>query len=254
MRHIVWFSCGIASAVAAKLASAALENCEVVYCDTLSSEHPDNLRFLKDVELWIERKITIIRSEKFTDVDDVFRKTKYMSGVRGARCTAELKKLPRVAYQRPEDIHIFGFTSDEARRADDFDERNRSLFTYHLLVDLGVSKSDCIRLISKAGIERPAMYDLGFAHNNCIGCVKSQSAGYWNDIRLHFPDVFERRAAQSRALGVKLVRVRLPGDPPPKPGEKPLRHFLDELPEDARAEHDEIECGPVCQRPDEESS
>lgn len=49
-RTLVWFSCGAASAVAAKLAVQKYgAACEVVYCDTLSTEHPDNGRFLTDV-------------------------------------------------------------------------------------------------------------------------------------------------------------------------------------------------------------
>jgi hypothetical protein len=51
-------------------------------------------------------------------------------------------------------------------------------------------------------------------------------------------EVFERRARQSRLLGVRLVRV------------KGVRIFLDELPPDADAPDDDIECGPVCQTPE----
>ena len=54
-RRLVWFSCGAASAVAAKLTtdSNPKESVEYLYCDTLAFEHPDNLRFIKDVEQWI---------------------------------------------------------------------------------------------------------------------------------------------------------------------------------------------------------
>ena len=50
MRHVVWFSCGAASAIAAKVAVEKYgDSVEVVYCDTLSSEHPDNARFYREV-------------------------------------------------------------------------------------------------------------------------------------------------------------------------------------------------------------
>jgi PP-loop superfamily ATP-utilizing enzyme len=40
-RVLVWFSCGAASAVAAKLAVEKYgDQCEVLYCDTLAYEHP----------------------------------------------------------------------------------------------------------------------------------------------------------------------------------------------------------------------
>ena len=48
-RVLVWFSCGAASAVAAKMSVEKYgDRCEVVYCDTLKYEHSDNLRFLLD--------------------------------------------------------------------------------------------------------------------------------------------------------------------------------------------------------------
>jgi len=86
-KTIVWFSCGAPSAVCAKLCKGA----EIVYCDT-GSEHPDNKRFLKDVEKWTGRKVNILKSTKYGDIWDVFQKTRYLSGVNGARCTLELKK------------------------------------------------------------------------------------------------------------------------------------------------------------------
>lgn len=58
-RRLVWFSCGAASAVAAKLAVETYGDAvDVVYCDTLATEHPDNERFLRDVERWIGRSVT----------------------------------------------------------------------------------------------------------------------------------------------------------------------------------------------------
>lgn len=237
-RVVAWFSCGAASAVASKLAVDKYgDKCFVVYCDTLSAEHPDNERFLRDVERWLGRKIEVIRSSKYASVDDVFEKTRFMAGRHGARCTAEMKKLPRELFQRETDTHIFGFTREEHRRAAEFDVRNPALHTRWLLIDNGISKQDCLNRLSAAGIALPQMYALGFEHNNCIGCVKSTSPGYWNRVRRLFPEVFERRARVSREIGARLVRV------------SGSRVFLDELSPDADAPDDDIECGPVCQLP-----
>jgi len=237
-RRLVWFSCGAASAVAAKLAVEQYgDGCEVVYCDTLIAEHPDNGRFFKDVEAWIGRPIRVIRSDKFASIDEVFERTRYMAGIAGARCTGELKKLPREAFQEHGDVHVFGYTSDEQRRADNFEENNPALAVEWMLIDQGVSKQRCLEMLTEAGIALPLMYALGFDHNNCLGCVKATSPGYWNRTRRLFPEVFERRARQSRLIGARLVRV------------KGVRKFLDELPPDAEAPDDDIECGPVCQTP-----
>lgn len=242
-RRLIWFSCGAASAVAAKLATEAYDDLEVVYCDTMSTEHPDNARFFDDVQRWIGRPIRRLQSARFASVDDVFERTRYMAGIAGARCTVEMKKVPREEFQRPDDIHIFGYTADpsEQLRAVKFEDNNPALFVEWVLIERGVTKADCLRLLAEAGIALPVMYALGFDHNNCLGCVKATSPGYWNRTRRLFPEVFARRAAQSRLLGARLVRV------------KGKRIFLDELPPEADAPDDDIECGPVCQQPTEEA-
>ena len=236
MRHVVWFSCGAASAVAAKVATEKWPDTVVVYCDTMASEHPDNERFFSDVQAWIGRPIRRIKSTRYDSVDDVFLKTRYMSGVAGARCTVEMKKLPREEFQRETDVHVFGYTTDELARAAEFEQNNPTVHVEWVLIDEHISKVECLKRLGRAGIQLPEMYRLGFDHNNCLGCVKASSPDYWNKIRKLFPEVFARRAEQSRLLGVKLVRVD---------GE---RIYLDEL-QPNRWEQEEfaIDCGPVCQ-------
>ena len=50
-RHLVWFSAGAASAVAAKLTLAEHPDALLAYIDP-GSEHPDNQRFITDCEEW----------------------------------------------------------------------------------------------------------------------------------------------------------------------------------------------------------
>lgn len=239
-RILVWFSCGAASAVAAKLATEKHgDRAEIIYCDTSESEHEDNARFMADVSQWIRREITIIKSDTYENIDDVFERTGYMAGPYGARCTTEMKKLPRQKYQDVADVHIFGYTADEQKRIEDFEYRNPDLNVEWILADKGITKTDCYQRLNEVGIKLPEMYALNFDHNNCKGCVKATSPGYWNKTRICFPEVFQRRARQSRVLGVKLVRLN------------GKRIFLDELPSSVGMDKPdgEIECGPVCQKP-----
>src|SRR5580693_9049410 len=94
-RIIVWFSCGAASACALMLArkkyAGGLVPVWPVYCDLSKSESEDNPRFMADVEKWLHARIEVIRSDKFATVDEVFEKTGYMAGIKGARCTVEMK-------------------------------------------------------------------------------------------------------------------------------------------------------------------
>jgi 3'-phosphoadenosine 5'-phosphosulfate sulfotransferase (PAPS reductase)/FAD synthetase len=235
-RVVVWFSCGAASAVAAKLALQKYPTAHVVYCDTLKEEHPDNRRFLSDVQAWIGKPVEIIASKKYADVEDVWERTRYMSGIHGAPCTREMKKIPRADYQYPNDLHIFGLTEDEQGRITKFETDNSDLEFEWVLRDAGITKDDCYALLEAEGIKLPVMYSLGFTNNNCIGCVKATSPKYWDRVRRHFPEVFRRRAEQSRKIGCRLVRYH------------GVRIFLDELPDlitDKRKEED-IECGVIC--------
>lgn len=49
------------------------------------------------------------------------------------------------------------------------------------------------------------MYELGYPNNNCIGCVKG-GAGYWNKIRVDFPDVFKQRSVDERMVGASCIK------------------------------------------------
>jgi hypothetical protein len=241
VRHLVWFSCGAASAVAAKMAVAKHPDCEVLYCDTLKYEHPDNMRFLNDVSKWIGKPITILASKKYTDIYDVFDKTGWLIGPKGARCTLELKKNVRKEYSRSDDVHIFGLTADESARIERFEDQNSVECDWILNT---TTKKDCYRSLQEAGIALPTMYLLGYNNNNCIGCVKGQ-AGYWNKIRIDFPEAFDRMAKQERKMGVAICKSYA-GDG------KRKKVFLDEL--DPSFGRDvplpDIECGALCMQPE----
>lgn len=238
-RCVVWFSCGAASAVSAKIALEKYPNAILAYCDT-GSEHEDNFRFLKDCENWLKTKVTVLKSKTYENTWDVFSKTKYLVGPRGARCTTELKKKVRQQFEDLEnDIQVFGFDIAERERASRFTENNPEMKCWFPLIDSNIAKTECLKIISSAGIEVPIMYKLGYQNNNCIGCVKGQS-GYWNKIRKDFPEVFERMAKVERELNVAICKSYA-GD------RKRKRVFLDELPPDAgRYEDLKFECSLFC--------
>lgn len=236
-RVICWFSCGDASAVAAMLAIKQYSSTHevVVARICIDSEHPDNDRFAADCAAWFGQPIIDLRSDEYRDTWDVWEKRKYIAGIAGAPCTGELKKAVRYKFQRPDDIHVFGFSDEERKRAKTFRENNFELTVVTPLIAASLRKPDCHALVRAAGIELPAMYLLGFSNNNCIGCPKG-GAGYWNQIRRHFPAQFDRMAELSRRLGARLVK---------QDGE---RVFLDELrPTTGRwKDEPDISCSAFC--------
>ena len=196
-RKLVWFSCGAASTVCAYIYRND-PSAVFVYCDT-GGEHPDNKRYLKDVEKAFSIQVTILKRKTYSDHMDVCEKTGYLNGPMGARCTVELKKKLRFRFQEPGDIQIFGYTHEEKHRASRFDEAFPEANAEYPLIERGLIKQQCVAMVEQFGIDVPAMYKLGFNNNNCIGCVKGK-CGYWNKIRQHFPEQFKRMARIERAV------------------------------------------------------
>lgn len=203
-RHISWFSCGAASAVATKLAKEIYPVLTVARC-IVTNEHEDNNRFADDVATWLDMPVLELRSKKYTDCWQVWEERRFLNGPLGALCTVEMKKKVRQDFQQPGDVQIFGYTAGERERASRFVENNPEVNAVFPLIDQGVEKEDCFRIIKDANIELPMMYRLGYRNANCIGCVKG-GMGYWNKIRKDFPDVFERMAKLEETIGATCIK------------------------------------------------
>lgn len=238
----VWFSCGAASAVAAKLTIEKYPKAIVrVLNNPVIEEDEDNLRFLRDVEKWIGTPIERVVNSKYPNASarEVWAQRAFMSGPTGAPCTIELKKAARQEWERnnPMDWHVLGFTVEERKRHARFILTERSNLL-PVLISAKMTKQDCLDVVLAAGIQPPRIYDLGYPNANCIGCVKATSATYWSLVRETYPDVFKDRAEQSRQLGARLVRY------------KGKRLFLDELPPGAKGrplKTMKTDCGIFCE-------
>lgn len=238
----VWFSCGAASAVAAKTTLEKYPECRVrIINNPVAEEDADNRRFLADVQSWLGTDIEIAVNSKYPTASavDVWDKRKYMAGIAGAPCTLELKKEARYEWERSNKAHwhVLGFTADEKQRYDRFilTERENVL---PVLIEAGITKTHCFGILNAAGIELPRIYRLGYPNANCIGCVKASSATYWNHVRKQHPDVFAARSEQSRRIGAKLAYY------------KGKRVYLDTLPADAVGrplKSMTVECGIFCE-------
>jgi len=209
---VVWFSCGAASAVAAKKTLEKYGDTHIVRVvnNPIKEEHPDNMRFLKDVQKWLGVTIEFSLNEKYPDAScvDVWRDQKFMGSVKGANCTMVLKKQARQQWEKRNkfDHVVLGFTADEKKRHDNFCLTEREILP--VLIDAGITKNDCFEIIKNAGIELPMLYRQGFPNANCIGCVKATSPTYWNLVREKYPDIFEQRRSQADGIGAKLVRYK----------------------------------------------
>jgi hypothetical protein len=222
-RTLCWISGGAASVIAAKIELTDNPAAICVRCDT-NNEDEDNQRFEAEALYWLNAEFHIIKSQDYDGVVDVWEKRKFMAGPKGAPCTLETKIIPRLEFQRPDDIHVFGYTADKpdvarfARLKANYPE----LIVKAPLIAAGIDKSGALAMLLRAGLTPPRTYAMGFPNANCLqtGCVKATSPDYWSLFRQKFPERFAAMAERSRRIGARLARIN------------DERIFIDEIPAD----------------------
>lgn len=235
MKRLCRFSCGAASAVATKLTLAAHVPLEVEIVNVfIKEEHEDNRRFLADCVAWFQHDITVLRDHKYNaSTDEIWRRKRFMVGMRNAPCSVHLKHdlLDEIAEESQagqpgsfEWINVFGFTSEEVDRFDRFRNNHPSWICEAPLIDQNLSKSDCLAIIDRAGIQLPITYRMGYDNANCIGCPKG-GQNYWQAIRADFPERFAQVQAIQDEIGPGAYFLRFRSGP-----RKNERMPLSELP------------------------
>jgi 3'-phosphoadenosine 5'-phosphosulfate sulfotransferase (PAPS reductase)/FAD synthetase len=227
---VSWFSAGVSSFIACYLERETIDKVMYIHID---DQHEDTMRFLKDCEKVLGKKIEILQSP-YKSVGNVIKTFRYINGPAGAKCTEILKKRVRKEweYGKTNLEYVWGYDITEKHRA----ERIQEAFPEHKhvfpLIERYLTKEDCHGMLRQLGIKRPVMYDMGYRNNNCIGCVKG-GMGYWNKIRKDFPEVFKARAEQEREIGASCINGV----------------FLDELDPNRGKFEDEVmeECSMFCQ-------
>lgn len=229
---VAWFSTGASSFIAAYLVKESLDKIIYIHID---DQHPDSLRYLKDCEKALGMEIEILKSQ-YNSVDRVVRQFKYINGVAGAPCTKVLKKRVRSEWEDNHKLdpmtYVWGYDLAERHRATRLMESMDNVMHEFPLITNELTKTDVHAIARNLGVKRPAMYDLGYSNNNCIGCVKG-GKGYWNKIRVDFPEIFEARARLERLIGASCINGV----------------YLDELDPSAGRMEDEIleDCNIFCQ-------
>ena len=227
---VSWFSAGVSSFIATYLAKEQID--QVIYIH-IDDHHPDTLRFVKDCEKALGKEIVQLQS-RYKTVDSVLQQFQFINSPYGATCTNVLKKRVRKEWEKGKGqlTYVWGYDSSERHRADRITEAMPDNTHIFPLIERDICKEEAHGMLQELGIKRPAMYDLGYRNNNCIGCVKG-GMGYWNRIRKDFPEVFQRMVARERQIGNSCIKGV----------------FLDELEPDRGRMDEEVmeECGIICQ-------
>jgi hypothetical protein len=233
---VSWFSAGVSSAVATWLVRDQIDR--IVYTH-IDNQHSDTMRFVKDCEQWFGKPVEITQSPLKT-VENAWRQSGSKTPRRPggwACCTHFLKRRVRAEWECDNRFfnffkYVWGFDATERDRAERLCETMHDDEHIFPLIDNNITKEEAHAILRNAGIKRPAMYDLGYQNNNCVGCVKG-GKGYWNKIRVDFPDVFAARAKMEREIGGTCINGT----------------WLDELDPSAGRDKGPVleECGAMCE-------
>ena len=228
---VCWISGGVSSVVAGLLS----EGVDKFIYIHIENQHPDTLRFVKDCEKLLGKEIEILEPEH-NNIHDVIKKYRFINSRYGARCTLELKKKVRQRWEREHAdcniTYVWGYDVNEEHRANQLRSTYPEFNHEFPLIDHKITKSQAHGILKYKGVNRPVMYNMGYHNNNCVGCVKG-GMGYWNKIRVDFPDVFNKMAQLEREVGHSCIKGV----------------FLDEL-EPTRGRHEKPiipECGGFCE-------
>ena len=203
---VCWISAGVSSFIAGYLEMETVD--KFIYID-IDDQHPDSRRFIADCETALDREIEILKSP-YGSVENAIRAAGVVRLQGGfAPCTNWLKKRVRKEWEYEHRnyalTYVWGMDCNEKHRAEVLRETMFEFEHCFPLIDRLMTKEDAHGLCKELGVPRPAMYDLGYNNNNCVGCVKG-GMGYWNKIRVDFPEVFESRKKLEREIGYSILK------------------------------------------------
>jgi len=203
MKRVVMFSGGIGSWAAARRVADehGTADMTLLFADTLI-EDLDLYRFLDQAAANIGAPL--VRLCDGRTPFQVFRDERFFGNSRVDPCSKILKRKLldkwRNEHCSPADTVIYlGLDWSEKHRLNRLLERVKTWRYEAPLADRPtISKAGMLKWAESYGIEPPALYGLGFPHNNCGGaCVKAGKA-HWRHLLRTLPEVFAKWEHEER--------------------------------------------------------
>jgi hypothetical protein len=238
MRHVVMFSGGVGSWLAARRVVTAhgAENTTLLFCDT-RMEDPSLYEFLTRASEDVGAELVTVSDGRTPW--QVFFDERYLGNTRADPCSKILKRNLADRWMRenfsPETVirHV-GIDWTESHRLDRLRERLAPWVVEAPLCDPPyLDKQVMLGMAREAGLPIPRLYEFGFAHNNCGGfCVKAGQA-HFRLLLEKLPEVYafhegkeqeirefldkdvailrDRRGGKSRPMTLREFRERIQG-------------------------------------------
>lgn len=239
-QHVVMFSGGVGSWATAKRVAErhGTDGLTLLFADT-KMEDPDLYRFLDEAAANVGGDL--VKIEDGRDVWDVFFDVRFLGNSRVDPCSRILKRELMKTWMRenrdPETTTIYlGIDWTESHRMDRAAQNHAPFRVEAPMCEAPhLTKPEVFDWLTREGIEVPALYKLGFHHNNCGGfCVKSGQAQFENLLRKR-PETYayheareqeireflgkdvavlrDRRGGGSRPMTLREFRERIEGQP-----------------------------------------
>lgn len=196
MNHVVFFSSGTASWLAAKRVSDryGTENLYLVFADT-TIEDADNYRFLVEAAKNVGGSLIWLKDGR--NPWDVFFEARFLSH-RQSKCSIELKVKPcrewidACEFSQENTILYFGIGFEEIERLGAI-QKNWQPFTVEapLCWEPWVDRIELQKELKQNNLKRPRLYNMGFAHANCGGFCPKAGAGHYRNLLKHLPEVYD---------------------------------------------------------------
>lgn len=202
MKHLVSYSGGLGSFMAAEIMRQEGNNFDLVFCDT-NTEDADLYRFLADTESYFGK--SIVRLNNGLNIWQAQHIAFYQANSRVDPCSRilkreQFKRYMKKTYKQHEAMLVLGIDKTETHRIDGFAENHAPYAVRCPLILHETTREDIIARLDEIGIKPPRLYDKGFKHNNCGGfCVKSgqkQAA----DLLKHYPETYAWHEEKQEAL------------------------------------------------------
>lgn len=203
MKHVVFFSSGIASWVAARrvVERFGASNTLLVFADT-GIEDEDNYRFLYEAAVDVGAQLVHLKDGRTPW--DVFRDDRFLGNTRLATCSKRLKQEICKRYiaelKCPFTLYL-GIDGMESHRIPAI-EKGYAPYSvdFPLCWDPWLTRDQYFDLAASRALVPPRLYALGFSHANCGGfCVKAGHSAFRKLLET-FPDRYAHHEEQEQQL------------------------------------------------------
>jgi len=202
MKHIIQYSGGVDSAVAAWLVTQKVpkEDIVLLFHDVPGGHHEDMYRFNDDFSSFLGIPITeVTRNET---IWEAITRHHSMPSLWIQFCNYEFKIEPAEKFYATltEPYVLYnGYAYEEQHRAEKQKQKATREIKYPL-IEAGITSKQAKKIVQGWGLKLPQPYEW-FEHNNCIPCWKSTSPGYWLKVAVYYPDRFLKAMEMEKITG-----------------------------------------------------